>query len=144
MRTSPSTAASPLSHILLLFVLSLTAFPRAAAEIDVMTGTDCVDGHEHCPFWAATGECTSNRQYMHEHCRLSCNRCKYVRVQNQQEIVQFMKDKKEEINNERRRRRTRQQQEQEEEQQRTQKNIHEILATNDGNVAAAAASNDEL
>ena len=54
----------------LLFGASLTA-----AELDVMTGQECVDNHPDCPYWASIGECTANKGWMGDNCRKSCQRC---------------------------------------------------------------------
>lgn len=36
----------------------------------------CIDIHENCLFWATTGECEDNKDYMGKNCRLSCDpRC---------------------------------------------------------------------
>ena len=63
----------------------------------MQTGKECVDQHEQCPFWAATGECTKNRGWMGDNCRKSCDKCKVVRLGSQDEIAKFMAKKKEEV-----------------------------------------------
>merc|ERR1712176_1342077 len=52
-------------------------------KIDAQTGLECVDADEiNCPVWAASGDCQKNRVWMGQNCRLSCDRCHIVRVQN--------------------------------------------------------------
>ena len=69
--------------LLLLVVDENNSFAIAAAakdteiDIDVEMGTACVDADaKNCPFWAATGECDTNKDFMHVNCKQSCNRCK--------------------------------------------------------------------
>jgi len=68
-----------------------------AATIDAETGGECVDSNEKCPFWAATGECEKNSSYMHTNCKLSCDRCNVIRVNNQAEINRIIAQKRKEI-----------------------------------------------
>ena len=49
-----------------IFLLSLTK---------VMSFKDCADHHHKCRAWAARGECTRNRLWMEENCRLTCTNC---------------------------------------------------------------------
>merc|ERR1712228_733070 len=35
----------------------------------------CQDGNGQCSYWASTGECTRNPQYMRANCKKSCNAC---------------------------------------------------------------------
>ena len=37
--------------------------------------TDCVDNHERCEYWAGTGECDINPNYMLIYCKKSCEVC---------------------------------------------------------------------
>jgi hypothetical protein len=67
------------------------------AEVDVQTGLECVDHNDQCPFLALTGDCKTNRSFMNEHCRKSCNRCKVLRLNSNEEIQQFMASKRAEI-----------------------------------------------
>jgi len=53
---------------------------RKKTKTDAQTGLECVDFHENCPFWAATGDCKTNRSFMSVNCRLSCDRCQYVSI----------------------------------------------------------------
>jgi len=46
------------------------AKPRAGAT------PGCVDDEPHCSHWAEQGECTSNPDFMHASCALSCGTCK--------------------------------------------------------------------
>ncbi|VEU44551.1 unnamed protein product, partial [Pseudo-nitzschia multistriata] len=61
-------------------------------KMDAETGLECFDKNQsgNCPLWAARGECKTNRTYMHENCRLSCDRCHVVRMQNHQDISKFI------------------------------------------------------
>ena len=36
---------------------------------------DCRNLHKNCMFWAATGECEANQEFMHVDCRPACFRC---------------------------------------------------------------------
>jgi len=65
-------------------------------KIDAQTGLECVDLDDNCPFWAATGDCLNNRSFMSVNCRLSCDRCHVVRVNNSDEIRKFMERKNKE------------------------------------------------
>ena len=85
----------PLLAFAILACMSFLPFVRA--EIDMQTGKECVDEHENCAFWASTGECTKNRNYMGQYCRKSCDKCKVVRLGDHAEIDKFMARKKEEI-----------------------------------------------
>jgi len=38
-------------------------------------GQGCADAHQQCGRWAARGECSTNPDYMHQSCRLSCGLC---------------------------------------------------------------------
>ncbi len=44
-------------------------FNRSAAS------TACVDEHQSCASWAASGECDANAVYMHGQCKRSCGKC---------------------------------------------------------------------
>ena len=35
----------------------------------------CVNKHEECSYWAATGECDQNPMYMHKYCGPACQTC---------------------------------------------------------------------
>ena len=37
--------------------------------------SECTDHHEHCSYWAYTGHCRKNPQYMLVSCKYSCNMC---------------------------------------------------------------------
>ena len=71
-------AIGPLLVLLLLLQVCVPAEAAYAnAGEDAETGGACVDADPvNCPFWAATGECQTNRQKMHARCKKSCNRCK--------------------------------------------------------------------
>eukprot|EP00040_Diaphanoeca_grandis_P030991 m.184520 g.184520 ORF g.184520 m.184520 type:complete len:498 (+) comp32195_c0_seq2:156-1649(+) len=53
------------------------------------TTKQCKDDSSDCSEWAKLGECQRNPKYMHDMCRLSCQRCRAVDVQteNQLDIV---------------------------------------------------------
>ena len=36
---------------------------------------DCHDRHDLCKFWQSIGECESNRDWMEDHCPVSCDVC---------------------------------------------------------------------
>ena len=38
-------------------------------------GGACADDYKDCRLWASMGECSTNVEYMHEHCKLACGRC---------------------------------------------------------------------
>ena len=38
-------------------------------------GGDCHDQNEYCEYWASTGECSNNPDYMLQYCQKSCNVC---------------------------------------------------------------------
>lgn len=40
---------------------------------------ECEDVHEQCGYWSSVGECDSNPNYMHTHCRKSCGTCAGLR-----------------------------------------------------------------
>jgi ShK domain-like len=81
----------------LLLGLFLAVYTMVHAEIDVQTGLECVDKKDQCPFWARKGECQTNRNFMNEHCRKSCDRCKVMRVSSAEEMQQLITSKKKEI-----------------------------------------------
>lgn len=68
---------------------------------DAEHGGACVDVNANCPFWAATGECQSNKEFMHVQCKKSCNRCNVVRVKDHSEINKYIAQKQKEINEKR-------------------------------------------
>jgi len=74
---------------------------KKRAKIDAETGLECVDIHENCPFWAATGDCKTNRGFMSINCRLSCDRCHIVRVNNNNDIHSYINRKAKETEKER-------------------------------------------
>merc|ERR1711998_225953 len=51
----------------------VAAPPPASMDIPVL----CEDAHssEECQTWAAGGECTANKDFMHTSCQRSCNVC---------------------------------------------------------------------
>jgi len=75
---------------------------KKKAKIDAQTGLECVDSHENCPFWAATGDCKTNRSFMSVNCRLSCDRCHVVRVQDANDIKKYIDRQKRASEGERR------------------------------------------
>jgi ShK domain-like len=81
----------------LLLVLLASILAIITAEIDVQTGLECVDQDDQCPLWATLGECKTNRTFMNEKCRKSCDRCRVMRVNSHQEMQEFMAQKKAEI-----------------------------------------------
>ena len=38
-----------------------------------VTAAVCADAEEHCPGWAAAGECSSNRAFMLDKCGFPCS-----------------------------------------------------------------------
>jgi hypothetical protein len=61
-----------------LALLMALAYCPHVLSAEVVIGADgkpCVDLHENCAFWAATGECETKKGYMGENCRLACDRC---------------------------------------------------------------------
>ncbi|CCD64694.1 peroxidase [Caenorhabditis elegans] len=91
------------SHLLVLFLLAIGTFQLANAdeenEVDASgdsppsvegevveeaksTAADdenvdksCKDRHDLCKFWSSIGECTSNKNWMEDHCPVSCDFC---------------------------------------------------------------------
>ncbi len=51
------------------------AAKRKAAEAKKEPEPPCVDNEERCAFWASSGECMANPNYMLNNCRKSCNNC---------------------------------------------------------------------
>ena len=86
-----------LNTIVLMLLLSSSIINNVNGEIDAETGMECLDRHDNCPFWAATGECEKNPKYMRDYCKKSCDRCKYVRVGSQEEMREFIERQKEEL-----------------------------------------------
>uniref|UniRef100_A0A915HSA7 ShKT domain-containing protein n=1 Tax=Romanomermis culicivorax TaxID=13658 RepID=A0A915HSA7_ROMCU len=46
-----------------------------AAVSNACSDADCCDQHEWCEFWASTGQCRTNSDFMAKTCKLSCNAC---------------------------------------------------------------------
>ena len=66
--------------------------------VDVENGGKCIDSDtKNCPYWAATNQCITNKAYMNINCKLSCNRCNIVRVQNHNEMNSYIANKKKEL-----------------------------------------------
>uniref|UniRef100_A0A0K0DH06 peroxidase n=1 Tax=Angiostrongylus cantonensis TaxID=6313 RepID=A0A0K0DH06_ANGCA len=38
-------------------------------------GSRCVDQHDLCKFWSSIGECQANKEWMEDHCPVSCDVC---------------------------------------------------------------------
>mmetsp|Transcript_14835 Transcript_14835/g.41988 ORF Transcript_14835/g.41988 Transcript_14835/m.41988 type:complete len:107 (-) Transcript_14835:390-710(-) len=83
--------------LLLSAMLIILGVANVSAEIDAMTGLECVDQHENCPFWGATGECEANPKWMYTNCRLSCKRCNVIRVNSQEEMAAMIALKQKEV-----------------------------------------------
>jgi len=92
--SKPNSAAATTSSSTI--ATTTTTPKKKKTKIDAQTGLECVDLDENCPFMAATGKCLENRSYMSVNCRLSCDRCHVVRVQNPDEIRKFMERKNKE------------------------------------------------
>ena len=46
------------------------------ADAKVDADDECKDSHELCGFWAGSGECDNNPNYMKNNCKKACNTCK--------------------------------------------------------------------
>ena len=44
-------------------------------EVEEEVDDGCIDTHANCKFWADTGECGKNPNYMLRNCPVSCNSC---------------------------------------------------------------------
>lgn len=88
--------SSPLLALLLLLSIALTSHPATAQECsaddqecsadrsvnepqgessDDTEEDECADTDERCTFWASSGECVNNPNYMHIYCPVSCDTC---------------------------------------------------------------------
>jgi len=100
--TYPSRNRNPgkraMTKLLVILSVALVSLHVVAAGVqDAENGGECVDSDPvNCPFWAATGECKANRGYMHRHCKKSCDRCKFVRVNDRAEMNRFIEQKRKE------------------------------------------------
>lgn len=54
----------------LLLLLVSSVYTVITSNVD-----DCRDEHEDCIFWASKNECDTNSDYMHRHCKVSCDVC---------------------------------------------------------------------
>ena len=95
--SSSSSKTFILAVVVLIIITTSLQFVFVNGEIDAETGMECVDNHENCPFWAATGECEKNPNYMRSHCKKSCDRCKFIRVNSQEEMKAYLQAQKEEL-----------------------------------------------
>jgi len=105
--TCPSRNRNPgkraMTKLLMILSVALVFLHVVSAGVqDAENGGECVDSDPvNCPFWAATGECKANRGYMHRHCKKSCDRCKFVRVNDRAEMNRFIEQKRKEKEEER-------------------------------------------
>ena len=71
----PSTATAALPKFLsLVLVAVLSSFSSSVLQCDAQEcATDgACDKHIRCPVWAEEGECFRSKQYMNQHCPVSC------------------------------------------------------------------------
>jgi hypothetical protein len=52
----------------------------------------CSDGHSWCKFWADSGECRTNPNYMHFNCQRSCGTCESFKAQSALSFLQVSED----------------------------------------------------
>lgn len=80
-RTSHSSTSERFVTLRLLemFIAAYTLCWFAPIELESAAaaafGPDCVDKHESCSNWAATGECTKNEGFMRANCLAACKLC---------------------------------------------------------------------
>ena len=52
-----------------------TATSASLSRLSYYVVKTCVDKHDLCKFWTATGECENTTEYMVKNCAKSCGRC---------------------------------------------------------------------
>lgn len=70
-RAEPASTAEPAAA-------STEAQPSNAERERDLKSSDsdvCADKHDLCKFWSSIGECESNRDWMAQNCKISCDRC---------------------------------------------------------------------
>ncbi|XP_033634858.1 uncharacterized protein LOC117296096 [Asterias rubens] len=58
-------------------------FVDVTHSLNEVLPTDCADNSTLCPLWASYGGCETNPLYMLPNCRVSCNSCDYVFIEDE-------------------------------------------------------------